>query len=104
MLAMLTRGVGDPHWPEHSALARDLGCVLVEARDLTVRDGRLYLKTLQGLRQIDVLLRRTPGHQLDPLEAGQAAPDGVMGLLDAARQGAVRILNHPGAALGLLHG
>jgi len=97
-VAMLTDGVADPHWPEHSALSRDLGCALVEARDLTVRDGKLYLKTLQGLQQVDVLLRRLQGVRLDPLESPDAAPGGIMGLLDAARQGGVRILNHPGAA------
>ena len=98
-VALLTPGVLDPHWPEHLALSRDLNCALVQARDLTARGGALFLKTLSGLQPVDVLLRRVPGASLDPLEspAGAAGP-GVTGLLDAARAGAVRILNHPGAA------
>ena len=97
LMAMLTQGMADPHWPEHLALSRDLGCALVQPRDLTVRSGVLYLKTLRGLQPIDVLLRRVPGAGLDGLELGGIS--GVTGLLDAARHGAVRILNHPGAAL-----
>jgi len=101
IVAMLTQGVGDPHWPEHLALSRDLSCALVQARDLTVRSGILYLKTLRGLQQLDVLLRRVPGGTLDALElpSGPSPSSGVTGLLDAARHGAVQILNHPGAAV-----
>ena len=97
-VALLTPGVTDPHWPEHLALSRDLNCALVEARDLTVRAGTLHLRTLLGLQPIDILLRRLPGDAIDPLEL-HAPGAGVTGLLDAARTGAVHILNHPGAAL-----
>ncbi len=97
-VAMLTPGVGDPHWPEHLALSRDLGCALVQARDLTVRSGTVFLKTLRGLQQVDVLFRRVPGGTLDGLELSTSPSAGVTGLLDAARSGAVQILNHPGAA------
>ena len=101
MVALLTLGVSDPHWPEHLALSRDLSCALVQGRDLTVRSGTLFLKTLRGLQQVDVLLRRVPGWALDPLELPMDANPGagITGLLDAARHDAVRILNHPGAAL-----
>ncbi len=99
MIAMLTEGAGDPHWPEHAALSRELGCALVEARDLMVQDGVLYLEGLSGLQRIDLLFRRMCANRLDPLQCPGAAPDGVIGLFEAARQGAVRILNHPGAAL-----
>ena len=98
VVAMLTRGPGDPHWPEHLALSRDLACALVEARDLTVRGGVLSIKTLDGLQKVDVLVRRVAGGTIDPLELVAGGP-GVTGLLDAARHGAVRILNHPGAAV-----
>ncbi len=96
VVAMLTPGPSDPHWPEHLALSRDLACALVEARDLTVRGGVLSIKTLDGLQPVDVLVRRVPGGGVDPLELSGSS--GVTGLLDAARQGSVRILNHPGAA------
>jgi len=98
MVAMLAGGTEDAHWPEHAALAAELGCVLVQAGDLTVRGGKLWLRTLRGLRQVDVLFRRVSGAALDPVEQPGAAPSGVMGLLEAARRGSVRLLNHPGAA------
>ncbi|MGI4951998.1 MAG: circularly permuted type 2 ATP-grasp protein [Janthinobacterium lividum] len=97
VVALLTRGPEDPHWADHLALSRDLACALVEARDLTVRSGTLFIKTLQGLQPVDVLLRRVPGSELDPLELPGAS--GVTGLLDVERAGRVRIANHPGAAV-----
>ncbi|MFT8242456.1 circularly permuted type 2 ATP-grasp protein [Roseomonas sp. BN140053] len=98
-IALLTPGVGDPSWAENVVLARALGCIPVEPGDLTVRNGDLFLKTLRGLQPIGVLLRRMEGRRLDPLEFGAAAAGGVVGLLDAARNGAVRILNDPGAGV-----
>lgn len=98
VVALLTPGPGDPRWPEHLALSRDLACALVEAPDLTVRGGMLFLKALAGLQRVDVLLCGVPGAALDPLELASAPVGGVTGLLDAARSGTVRILNHPGAA------
>ncbi len=98
VVAMLTPGPAGPHWPEHLALSRDLACALVEARDLTVRGGRLSIKTLDGLQAVDVLVRRVPGATLDPLELLPGGP-GVAGLLDVARDGAVRVVNHPGTAV-----
>ena len=81
-------------------LSRELSCALVEGGDLTVRDGVLYLKTLRGLQRVDVLLRCQDGRTIDPLEleAGSIA-HGVAGLLDAARGGAVKIVNDPGTGL-----
>ena len=96
-VALLTPGVSDPQWPEHLTLSRDLNCALVQSRDLTVRAGTLFLKTLRGLQKVDLLLSRVPGGMLDPLESSGYGP-GVTGLMDAVRHGAVRILNHPGAA------
>ena len=96
-VALLTQGVSDPQWPEHLTLSRELNCALVQSRDLTVRAGNLFLKTLRGLQKVDLLLSRVPGGMLDPLESTGYGP-GVTGLMDAVRHGAVRILNHPGAA------
>ncbi len=97
VVALLTHGPRDPHWPEHLALSRDLACALVEPRDLTVRGGKLSIKTLQGLQSVDVLLRRVLGEDLDPLEL--QGRSGVAGLMDVARTGSLRIVNHPGAAV-----
>ena len=98
VVALITHGVTNPQWPEHLTLSRDLNAALVQPRDLTVRSGALYIKTLRGLQPVDVLLSRVPGAGLDPLE-GPGQMIGVAGLLDAARGGSVRLLNHPGAAM-----
>ena len=98
-VALLTRGTPHPRWFEDLLLSRELSCALVECGDLTVRGGVLFLKTLQGLQRVDVLLSRIEGAALDPLECAEAGVAGVPGLFDAARQGAVRILNAPGAGL-----
>ncbi|CAH0156819.1 circularly permuted type 2 ATP-grasp protein [Roseomonas sp. CECT 9278] len=97
--ALLTRGTHHPRWFEDMLLSRELSCALVECGDLTVRGGVLFLKTLQGLQRVDVLLSRIEGRALDPLEDALAGTSGVPGLLDAARQGSVRIFNAPGAGL-----
>ena len=96
-LALLTAGPSDKLWFEHVTLARTLSCTLVEGGDLTVRDGTVFLKTLRGLQRVDVLLRRMDGRALDPLELAPGPMQGVLGLLDAARSGTVRIVNDPGA-------
>ena len=71
-VALLTPGHGDSDWFGHVLLARELSCALVECGDLTVRGGRLFLKTLRGLQPIGVLLRGEHGNRIDPLEL---APD-----------------------------
>ncbi len=96
-IALLTPGTGSPHWFEHMFLSRELSCALVEGADLTVRGGAVYLKTLKGLQPVDVLLRRLDGRMIDPVELEAGSLLGVPGLMDAARTGAVRITNDPGA-------
>ncbi|MDB5372045.1 MAG: hypothetical protein JWP04_687 [Belnapia sp.] len=95
-VALLATGHSSPLWFEHVILSRELSCALVEGGDLTVRDGVLYLKTLRGLQRVDVLLRRQDGRTIDPMELESSMADGVTGLLDAARGGAVKIVNDPG--------
>jgi len=96
-VALLSDGHASPAWIEHVLLARALSCALVEAGDLTVRDGGLYLKTLRGLQRVDVLLRCLDGRRVDPLEPDQSPQHGVAGLLQALRSGTVRMVNDPGA-------
>ena len=98
-IALLTPGTGSPHWFEHMFLSRELSCALVEGGDLTVRGGVVFLKTLKGLQPVNVLLRRLDARMIDPLELESGSLLGVPGLMDAARAGAVRITNDPGAAL-----
>jgi uncharacterized circularly permuted ATP-grasp superfamily protein/uncharacterized alpha-E superfamily protein len=97
-IAVLSAGTGSKSYFEDSYLARYLGLTLVEAKDLVVRDNRVMLKTLAGLTPIDVILRRQQGNQIDPLESGSNAP-GISGILQAARQGNVSIVNAPGSGL-----
>lgn len=99
-VALLSPGTADPHWFEHVVLSRDISAALVEPGDLTVRGGALFLKTLQGLQPIDVLVSRVEANTLDPLEFPEAdAAGGVPGLLDAARHGALALVNAPGSGL-----
>jgi len=98
-IALLTPGTLSPHWFEHMFLSRELSCALVEGGDLTVRGGAVFLKTLKGLQQVDVLLRRLDARMIDPLELDAGSLLGVPGLMDAARGGALRISNDPGSAL-----
>lgn len=99
LVAVLASHAGDPHWPEHLALARALGCAVVEPRDLTVRDGILLFKTLAELRPVGLVLRRVASGALDPLELGRGGGAGITGLLDAIRAGKTRVLNAPGTEL-----
>jgi uncharacterized circularly permuted ATP-grasp superfamily protein/uncharacterized alpha-E superfamily protein len=96
-LALLTPGHGDRRWFEHVILARELGCTLVEAGDLTVRGGALWVKTLRGLSPVHVLLRYQTAVNLDPLELHEDVRGGIPGLFGAIRDGEVRVLNAPGA-------
>ena len=96
-LALLTPGAKQETWLEHLFLSRELGLELVEPGDLTVRDGEVFLKTLRGLRRVDVILRRIKGEHCDPLEFD--AGGGVPGLMQVLRSGAVRMVNAPGSML-----
>jgi uncharacterized circularly permuted ATP-grasp superfamily protein/uncharacterized alpha-E superfamily protein len=97
-IAVLSAGTGSKSYFEDSYLARYLGFTLVEDKDLVVRSNRVMLKTLAGLTRIDVILRRQQGNQIDPLESGSHAP-GISGILQAAREGNVAIVNSPGSGL-----
>ena len=97
-IALLTPGPYNETYFEHAYLARYLGLTLVEGSDLTVRDQRLYLKTLQGLKPVHGLLKRLDDEFLDPLELRPDSTLGVPGLLQAIRAGHVLVANTPGSA------
>jgi uncharacterized circularly permuted ATP-grasp superfamily protein/uncharacterized alpha-E superfamily protein len=98
-VVLLTPGPYNETYFEHAYLARYLGFPLVEGGDLTVRDRRVYLKTLEGLRPVDVILRRVDDTFCDPLELRAESFLGVSGLVDAARAGNVVIANALGSGL-----
>lgn len=98
-IMLLSPGPKSPTYFEDAYLARYLGFTLVEGGDLTVRDGRVYLKTLGGLIQVDVILRRVTDEDCDPLELRGDSPGGVPGLLQAVRAGNVAIANTLGSGM-----
>lgn len=84
---------------EHAYLASHLGYSLVEAGDLTVRDARVWLRSLGRLEPIDVILRRTDAMFCDPLELRADSLLGVPGLVEASRLGSVSIVNTLGSGV-----
>lgn len=95
-IALLTPGPHNETYFEHTYLAKYLGISLVEASDLVCRQNALYLKTVNGLEQVDCLIRRTDDQWLDPLELREDSHLGVPGLLQALRNGGVVLANMPG--------
>ncbi|HEY0785266.1 MAG TPA: circularly permuted type 2 ATP-grasp protein [Acidobacteriaceae bacterium] len=98
-IVLLTPGPLNETYFEHSYLARYLGFTLVEGADLTVRDRRVYIKTVEGLEQVDVILRRVDDSFCDPLELRSDSLLGVPGLVDAIVAGHVKVANALGSGL-----
>ena len=98
-IVLLSPGPTSPTYFEDAYLARYLGVALVEGGDLTVRDNHVYLKTLGGLLQVDVILRRVRDEDCDPLEQRGDSVHGVSGLTHAARSGNVALVNALGCSL-----
>jgi len=98
-ICLLTPGPYSESYFEQAHLARYLGFLLVEGDDLVVRDGRVYVRTIAGLKRIDIILRRVDADFLDPLELNGASRLGAPGLIEAIRQGGVAVLNMPGSGV-----
>src|ERR1700676_3015029 len=98
-IVLLTPGPHNETYFEHSYLARYLGFTLVEGADLTVRDRCVYLKTVDGLDQVDVILRRVDDSFCDPLELRSDSLLGVPGLVGAIVAGNVRVANALGSGV-----
>ncbi len=98
-IVLLTPGPHNETYFEHSYLARYLGFTLVEGADLTVRDRCVYLKTVEGLDQVDVILRRVDDSFCDPLELRSDSLLGVPGLVGAIVAGNVRVANALGSGV-----
>ena len=96
---LLTPGPLNETYFEHSYLARYLGFTLVQGGDLTVRENRVFLKSLEGLRPVDVVLRRMDDGFCDPLELRSDSYLGVPGLVEAVRAGNVAVANALGSGL-----
>ncbi len=98
-MVLLTPGPYNETYFEHSYLAKTFAIPLVEGADLTVRDQKVYLKTLEGLERIDLIFRRQDDAYCDPLELRGDSLLGVPGLLGAVRAGNVTIANSLGSGL-----
>ncbi len=98
-VVLLTPGPFNETYFEHVYLARHLGITLVEGSDLTVRDRQVYLKTLSGLEQVGVILRRLDDDFCDPVELRASSALGVAGLMEAVRAGNVVMANALGSGV-----
>ncbi|RRA47425.1 circularly permuted type 2 ATP-grasp protein [Acidipila sp. EB88] len=98
-VVLLTPGPHNETYFEHSYLAKYLGFALVEGADLTVRDRCVFLKTVDGLERVDVILRRVDDNFCDPLELRGDSLLGVSGLVDAIAAGNVQVANALGSGL-----
>ncbi|WP_085094493.1 circularly permuted type 2 ATP-grasp protein [Mycobacterium paraense] len=99
-VVVLTPGVANSAYFEHSLLARQMGVELVEGRDLFCRDNQVYMRTTEGERQVDVIYRRIDDAFLDPLQFRADSVLGVAGLVNAARAGNVVISSAIGNGVG----
>ena len=98
-ICLMTPGPFSETYFEQAHLARYLGFLLVEGADLTVRDGRVYVRTVGGLKRADVILRRGDADFIDPPELNSGSRLGTPGLLEALRSGGVSVLNVPGSGV-----
>lgn len=95
-IVLLTPGIYNSAYFEHTTLARLMGVELVEGRDLVVDNHKVYMKTTIGLQQVDVIYRRVDDDYLDPLLFDPNSLLGVAGLMSAYRKGNVAIVNAVG--------
>jgi len=95
-VVLLTPGIYNSAYYEHTFLARQMGIALVEGRDLVVDNHKVYMKTTQGLEQVHVIYRRVDDDYLDPLIFKKDSALGVPGLMSAYRKGTVAIVNAVG--------
>jgi uncharacterized circularly permuted ATP-grasp superfamily protein len=95
-VVLLTPGIYNSAYYEHTFLARQMGIALVEGRDLVVDNHKVYMKTTQGLEQVHVIYRRVDDDYLDPMIFKPDSALGVPGLMAAYRKGTVAIVNAVG--------
>jgi uncharacterized circularly permuted ATP-grasp superfamily protein len=95
-IVLLSPGMYNSAYYEHTTLARLMGVELVEGRDLVVRDHKVFMKTTTGLQQVDVIYRRVDDDYIDPLVFNPSSVLGVAGLMSAYRKGNVAIINAVG--------
>jgi uncharacterized circularly permuted ATP-grasp superfamily protein len=98
-VVVLTPGIYNSAYFEHSFLAQQMGIELVEGRDLAVVDGYLQMRTTKGLQRVDVIYRRIDDDFLDPQVFRKDSTLGISGLMAGYRAGRVAIANAPGTGI-----
>src|ERR1700712_6062693 len=98
-IVLLSPGIYNSAYFEHTTLARLMGVELVEGRDLVVNNHKVYMKTTIGLQQVDVIYRRVDDDYLDPLVFNASSMLGVAGIMGAYRKGNVAIVNAIGTGV-----
>ncbi len=99
VVVILTPGMANSAYFEHSFLAREMGVFLVEGRDLIVEDNHVFMRTTRGRQKVDVIYRRVDDDFLDPLTFRRDSLLGVPGLMNVYREGNVGLANAPGAGI-----
>ena len=95
-MVVLTPGVFNSAYFEHTLLARTMGVELVEGRDLECRKGRVFMRTTAGPQRVDVIYRRIDDDFIDPVHFRSDSMLGVPGLINAVRDGGVTLANAVG--------
>ena len=98
-VVVLTPGIYNSAYYEHSFLAQQMGVELVEGRDLVVEDNTVFMKTTDGLQRVDMIYRRVDDTFLDPDVFRKDSVLGVNGLMKAYRSGNVSLANAPGTGI-----
>ncbi|MCL4110355.1 UNVERIFIED_CONTAM: hypothetical protein GTU68_027746 [Idotea baltica] len=98
-IVVLTPGIYNSAYYEHSFLAQQMGVVLVQGEDLVVKDNFVYMRTTKGFDRVDVIYRRIDDDFMDPKEFRKDSMLGVPGLMSAYRQGNVALANAPGTGV-----
>ncbi|MCF7983923.1 MAG: circularly permuted type 2 ATP-grasp protein [Thiohalocapsa sp.] len=98
-IVVLTPGIYNSAYFEHTFLAKEMGVELAEGRDLVCKNDKVYLKTTHGLERVDVVYRRVDDDFLDPLVFRADSVLGVAGVINAWRAGNVALVNAPGAGI-----
>lgn len=98
-VVVLTPGIYNSAYYEHSFLAHQMGVELVEGRDLVIKDGFVYMRTVEGPQRVDVIYRRVDDTFIDPAVFRKDSVLGVKGLMDAYKKGNVALANAPGTGV-----
>ena len=98
-IVLLTPGLYNSAYYEHSTLARLMGVELVEGRDLLMDNNKVFMKTSKGLEKVDIIYRRVDDDFLDPISFNQSSVLGVPGILEAYKKRNIIITNAPGTGV-----